>query len=291
MKAQLNQNNSALQAGEVALFRSMMNILNSNGCKTVFCEETHQHRVSFYDTRCNKVGCEISDLLLVSLDKRTKKARISWLQAKREKKMMIAPNYQFHADFKQLYLLSQRPYIYSKEYPCDALNFSPAMSLATDGVFYNDSNGVDFFYTAAGCLRKNSTAIKRGAVVLDNFYHRPLPLMGLYYFDNQQYDEMIVIDGADTFEKSLVAWKIGAVLPQTGMFFLQHIFHVASTRLRSKLSNSSAADSDDVHASLRNLESLAGELRFNLDDDSWSEEESRLPSIAIVQCDSERNMD
>ena len=82
MKVQLNQNRSTQQAGEIALFRSMLNILNGNGNKTVFCEETHRHLVSFSDSHLRTVSCEISDLLLISLDKKTLNARISFCKRK-----------------------------------------------------------------------------------------------------------------------------------------------------------------------------------------------------------------
>ena len=292
MKAQLNQNSSAQQAGEIALFRSMLNILNGNGNKTVFCEETHRHLVSFFDSHFRTVSCEISDLLLISLDEKTLNARISFLQAKRKMGCILAPNYQFDADFRQLYLLTQRPYISSKEFPLNILRFSTAKSLTTYGVFYNDANGVDFFYTAAGCLQKKSVSNIRGAVVQQPSYQLQLPLMDYYNFGGQRYDEMIVIDGADAFENSLIAWEIGAVLPPTMGHLLRYVFNVVLSRLRNKLSVSAADDIDDVRVSISNLESLAEEFRIGpVFDSPWFAESSHLPSIAIVQCDSERSMD
>ena len=214
------------------------------------------------------------------------------MQAKRKMGCILAPNYQFDADFRQLYLLTQRPYIYSKEFPLNILRFSKAKSLTTYGVFYNDSNGVDFFYTAAGCLQKKSLAKRRGAVIQQNASQLQLPLRDFYNFNNQRYDEMIVNDGADAFENSLISWEIGAVLPPTMGRFLRYVFNVVLSRLRNKLSVSAADDIDDVRVSISNLESLAEEFRIGpVFDGPWFAEGSHLPSIAIVQCDSERSMD
>jgi hypothetical protein len=289
MKTRLNKNPSVSSAGEVALFREMLDILNHRGKKNVFCEEVHQHYVHFYDSNHKYVKCEIADLLLFSLDSRTKRVRISFLQAKREKKALISPLYKFKANFRQFELLSQRYKIKSPEFPLNALNFSSAQSLTTYGVFYNDKyKAVDFFYAAASQLQVQSTSKKSGSLVLNPNLNGALPLYDHYGIAKLK--EAIVINGIDAFEKDLLAWNIGAVIPNTWQsLILYHCFNVAWHRLLSQ-NNGQDFLNDSLALQLRNLDSLADDYGVPIERDmhEWFLD-STLPTMAFVSCDSERN--
>lgn len=289
MKSLLNKNASMSSAGEVALFREMIDILNHRGKKNVFCEEVHQHYVHFYDLNHKYVKCEIADLLLFSLDSRTKRVRISFLQAKREKKTLIAPLYKFKANFRQFELLSQRYMIKSPEFPPNALNFSSAQSLTTYGVFYNDTyNLVEFFYATANQLQVQSTSKTSGPLILNPNLNGSSPLYN--HYGRPKFKEAIVINGIDAFEKDLLAWNIGAVIPRGWQnLILYHCFNVAWHRLLSQ-NNGQDFLNDNLALQLRNLVSLADDYGVRIEQDmhEWFLN-SALPTMAFVSCDSERN--
>lgn len=291
MKSLLNKNASMSSAGEVALFREMIDILNHRGKKNVFCEEVHQHYVHFYDSNHKYVKCEIADLLLFSLDSRTKKVRISFLQAKREKKTLIAPLYKFKANFRQFDLLSQRYMVNSPQFPSHVLNFSSAQSLTTYGVFYNDSyNLVDFFYATANQLQVQSTSKISGPLILNPNLNGSSPLYTHYGYGRAKFKEAIVIDGIDAFEKDLLAWNIGAVIPNTWQSpILYHCFNVAWHRLLSQ-NNGQDFLNDNLALQLRNLDSLADDYGVPIEQDmhEWFLD-SALPTMAFVSCDSEEH--
>lgn len=289
MKSRLNKNVSVSSAGEVALFREMLDILNHRGKKNVFCEEVHQHYVHFYDSSHKYVKCEIADLLLFSLDSRTKRVRISFLQAKREKCTLVAPLYKFKADFRQFDLLCHRYIVKSPEFPPRVLRGSLAQSLTTYGVFYNDKyNLVDFFYATANQLQMQSTSKTSGSLVLNPNLNGPLPLYT--HYGRAKFKEAIVINGIDAFEKDLVAWNIGAVIPKHWQnLILYHCFNVAWHRLMSQ-NNGQGSSNDNLAAQLRNLDSLADEYGVHMERNmhEWFLD-STLPTMAFVSCDSEEN--
>lgn len=291
MKSLLNKNVSMSSAGEVALFREMLDILNHRGKKNVFCEEVHQHYVHFYDSNHKYVKCEIADLLLFSLDSRTKRVRISFLQAKREKKTLIAPLYKFKANFRQFELLSQRYMVQSPEFPPWVLMGASAQSLTTYGVFYNDNHKlVDFFYAAASQLQVQSASKTSGSLVLNPNLNGSSPLYTHYGYGRAKFKEAIVINGIDVFEKDLLAWNIGAVIPNRWQsLILYHCFNVAWHRLMSQ-NNGQDSSNDNLAVQLRNLVSLADDYGVRIEQDmhEWFLN-SALPTMAFVSCDSERN--
>lgn len=292
MKSQLNQITGIASAGEIKLFSEMQRILNHNGKKSVFCRTVHQHYVKFVGPNGTIMRREIADLLLVSLDYATKRARISFLQAKRRKgSLWTLPKYKFHGDFGQFFLLKNRPILMPGVFPPSSLRFSPACSLTTYGVFYNDVNDqIDFLYSAANYLNKNSSSTIRGNLELDTSIVGNLPILKQYIYDGMYFDELIAVDGIDAFEKDLVAWKIGAVLPVCCQdMILYHLFRMGlnmlgENRMEGYVENDASSEEHRII-----LRSLAHDFDINIDDDNeeWSKFDLfSFPSIMFVGCDS-----
>lgn len=292
MKSQLNKIIGIASAGEIKLFSEMQRILNHNGNKSVFCKTVHQHYVKFVGPHGAIMKREIADLLLVSLDYATKCARICFLQAKRHRgNPLSAPKYRFQGEFGQFYLLKNRPLLMSGIFPPFLLRFSPALSLTTYGVFYNDvQKQIDFFYSAADHLSKKSSSTKRGALELDTSIVGSLPISKQFFSGRSLFDETTAVDGIDAFEKDLVAWKIGAVLPVCCQdMILYHLFRMGlnmlgENRMEGYVENDASSEEHRII-----LRSLAHDFDINIDDDNeeWSKFDLfSFPSIMFVGCDS-----
>lgn len=227
VKLQMNRISGISTAGEIKLFETMQVLLNQNGKKAVFCQKVHKHYVEFYDGNRFKTRREIADLLIVSLDYKTKRVRISFLQAKRHKGSVLNPPvYRFKGEPGQFFLLKYRPNLISG-YPPRTLNFSSARSLTTYGVFYNDVNkNIEFLYSAANYLVKRGKKNK-GSLELNTNIMGNLPKSDQYTFEGCVFNESTAIDGIDLFEKNLITWNIGAVLPSSlQKTILQDLFQV-----------------------------------------------------------------
>ena len=275
---------NAVEAGEVDLFRAMQRILSENGHRCVYCEVVHQRYVSFIWKRTIKRRREIADLLLVTLNRTSKKVRVSFLQAKRyRRKVLSAPIYHFTGDFGQFYLLSQRPTLLSGLPPC-TLTFSPAESLTTYGVFYNDKNGrVDLFYVAADRLTTNSHSQRLVQLDFDTNKHGPLTVSHEYNYQGDSYSESVAIDGIDKFEHDLLAWKIGAVIPDCWtQTFLNRVFCILLNHEKKK---------KFPLEQKQNLFTLANDYGgWNHEvsiDDTANDDHVSFSSIMVVECDSE----
>lgn len=291
MKSQLNQIPGIASAGEIKLFSEMQRILNHNGNKSVFCKTVHQHYVKFVGPHGAIMKREIADLLLVSLDYATKCVRICFLQAKRHRgNPMSAPIYRFQGEFGQFYLLKNRPILIPGIFPPYSLRFSPARSLTTYGVFYNDAKKqIDFFYSAADHLSKNSSSTKKGPLELDTTIVGSLPISKQYISGGVLFDESTAVDGIDAFERELVSWKIGAVLPFCCQkFVLYYLFRIGLNML-GKNRMDSYFENDDFENRQMILRSLAHDFDINIDydDEEWSKFDFiPFPSIMFVGCDS-----
>lgn len=292
MKSQLNQITGIVSAGEIKLFSEMQRILNHNGKKSVFCRTVHQHYVKFVGPNGTIMRREIADLLLVSLDYATKRARISFLQAKRRKgSLWTLPKYKFHGDFGQFFLLKNRPILIPGIFPPYSLCFSPARSLTTYGVFYNDAKKqIDFFYSAADHLSKNSSSTKKGPLELDTTIVGSLPISKQYISEGVLFDESTAVDGIDAFERELVSWKIGAVLPVCCQdMILYHLFRMGLNMLSANRMEGYFGNDDSSENRQIILRSLARDFGINIDfdDEDWSKFDLfSFPSIMFVGCDS-----
>ena len=288
MKSEIKRIPNASNLGEVKLFEAMQGIIIAKGYPCVFSKKVHQHYVHFLDSQNHWARCEIADLLLVSLDRATKRCRLSFLQAKRMKKDIQRPGYVFRADLRQFDLLSNRPYVRSPEFPPWCLNFSPARSLTTYGVFYNDQNNdVDFYYAATDYLVASTTngrscSLQQNQKAGGSSYKRDF-----YVNDHVYYDETTIIDGMDRFESDLLTWEIGAVLPREWQEpFLKHLFGILWYRLNQSVF---APDGRQLEIVQRMMDYYEVGFFENESEREWAMH-MNLPSIMIVESNSKERV-
>jgi hypothetical protein len=157
------------KVGEIALFREMQRIL-SEKYKCTFISETHQQYVNFKSptTSCLKRR-ELSDLWLISYSPKKMHARMTFLQAKLERKPFSNGLFKFKGDYYQHDLLSKRPLIINANkkfnFPDNILKNSILESVGSFGIFYFDNkNNLDFAYSTAsdiqGIIKKASCKTK-----------------------------------------------------------------------------------------------------------------------------------
>lgn len=133
---------------EVLLFRAMMDYFryHPNHCAAVVeTEETHQHYV--YPLG-HKPYCEISDVLFIIFSRQHDIVRMTHLQAKNKKDIVlpayIYPLFEFELDPRQYGLLHNRLWFTKRgnsRYPEETFSHPEfSDSIASYGVFYTDNN-------------------------------------------------------------------------------------------------------------------------------------------------------
>lgn len=165
MKKHLNKfiSTAPKQFNEISLFREMSNYFSTK-YQCTFIEETHQHYVSFDSSihECNKER-EISDLLIISYSIKREKIRMTFLQAKLNKKIFNKKPFKFIGDYFQYDLLSKRPLIKDEKKIFKPNLLSKALydSVGSYGIFYKETTGnLNFAYSTASDLTTTKKSIK-----------------------------------------------------------------------------------------------------------------------------------
>lgn len=186
---------------EIPIFRAMKDALIgvSNNSDV---EEYHgtSKQVRFSGDNINarsNARCELSDLMIIVCSPKSKDVRLTYLQAKSERTKVNPSFYsQFHANFEQWYLLSQRPLINgvgSFNPPQDLLSNALYPSIGTFAFFYKNMYGnFETFYASANNLKPvNNTKSRQGKVELNdkssyfsvvNGYKECISSINNYYF-------------------------------------------------------------------------------------------------------------
>ena len=148
---------------EVLLFRAMMDYFRyyPGHCAAVIgAEETHQHYVCPLN---QKPSCEVSDVLFVIFSRRRDIIRMTHLQAKRKKDVVLPiqqyPKFEFELDPRQYELLHNRLWFTNRgrsQYPEETFShYDFSDSIASYGVFYIDNNNEkQFAYEVAPIVDK-----------------------------------------------------------------------------------------------------------------------------------------
>lgn len=189
--------------GEIELFREVHNYLSRKHI-CIFIDETHQQYVRFTSptTNCVKKK-ELSDLWVIAYSPQLKRARMTFLQAKFEKKTVSIP-FNFKGDYFQYDLLSKRPKItdLSKfNFPEEILSGAMSDSVGSFGVFYFDSKGkIDFAFSIAAdisfkkkarCRTRNKQLYFRGIsydhIEIRLAQHSGIELRNTLYAENLAY--------------------------------------------------------------------------------------------------------
>jgi len=155
-----------LGAGEVELFRAMEMALIGMGYPFAV-EEYHggSHQVLFAGNGSyarTAARCELSDLMILAFDPATRKARLTYLQAKSERRPVgAACAMKFEANLEQWFLLSLRPVISGHgafNPPSDLLSAAILNSVGSFAFFYKDASiGYQTFYASASYLQLAGT--------------------------------------------------------------------------------------------------------------------------------------
>ncbi|MEO1029946.1 MAG: hypothetical protein AAFX55_00995 [Bacteroidota bacterium] len=202
--------------GEVALFRAMEAYIKRTH-NAVLVEETHQCYVTFNTKNCTQIKKEISDLWIITFSPNKNEARMTFLQAKyeRKKRPIIHQGFSFTGDYFQFKLLSERPIITNAStfnFPNNILSFTNSDAIGSFGVFYIDNNQqVDMvFSTASNLTCKSGTCTTKTRVIYLN-----KPNKNANYVQNQ-YGNQELLDSfyISEFENGLLNLEIGAEIHQ-----------------------------------------------------------------------------
>lgn len=209
MKTLLNSKIKGKKINEVLLFEEMAIIFNSWKSKCTFVKKTHKWYIEYYSIiKWNYKKIEISDLLFITLNKKSKEIKICFLQAKYKKE-----EYKNFITFKwniyQWELLKEKPNItnsYGKNFPHNVLNFrNDYDSITSFWIFYLDKkNDIDFLYTLPKFIKPNKTT---STITNMNFKWKntcPNVLCKKWIFKK----ETISTCSIDVFEKEMLNWNI-----------------------------------------------------------------------------------
>ena len=145
------------------LFRAMMDYFRyypGHYTAVIGAEETHQHYVCPLN---QKPSCEVSDVLFVIFSRRRDIIRMTHLQAKRKKDVVLPiqqyPKFEFELDPRQYELLHNRLWFTNRgrsQYPEETFShYDFSDSIASYGVFYIDNNNEkQFAYEVAPIVDK-----------------------------------------------------------------------------------------------------------------------------------------
>jgi hypothetical protein len=147
--------------GEIKLFNCLMESLKSQSPKfEVESYHGSSKQVSFkpfvpWDRR-ERARCELADLLIVWFpDNPADNVRITFLQAKYERKKVIKPSmHAYSANLEQWDLLANRPEIDGVGFsvPPDLLSGATLPSIGSFGFFYHSKAKIELYYSSADCL-------------------------------------------------------------------------------------------------------------------------------------------
>lgn len=216
------QSSKGLGMGEIVLFRAMQESLRlTASAPKLVVEEYHgtNHQVVFAGTgtfsRAN-ARCELSDLMVIVYDHQAKDARLTYIQAKSEKRAWGGAGQHLVANLEQWDLLARRPPIRgapgafgraSGFYPpIDLLSGSQHSSIGSFVFFLSGHRGVEVYYAAASELQRPACYQKRfGKLVAarDNCACRPDP-------------ECLSVFGAVNFGSFLFGLMIGTPILSFG---------------------------------------------------------------------------
>jgi hypothetical protein len=281
MKTEINQaifKKSNFNFGEIYLFREMTKSLN-NYLPAIYIHETHGRKgwVKFHSTLKNDTRQkEISDLLIVCVNKPTKEIKISFLQVKYHR-TNTTPFLKFHGDYLQLELLSQRPSIDANNFfrfPQNILNFSNYKSLTTFGVFFHDRNGeIDMLYTTTDLLITTNINGLKGPI---QFLGNPQCPKANCFTSN--INEMISTCNIDLFENGLINFQIGAPISQNNL-----ISDYFSKLFKQIISNEKKTENLNLLKSILDDFINNKDIPENLDPDTEGN-----PSMLIIQTNIEQ---
>lgn len=167
-------NSAGLGKGEIVLFRAMQKSLKAVASSPhVVVEEYHgaNHQVTFKGkgsySRAS-ARCELSDLLVVVYDQKTKDARLAYIQAKSERTVPAnargIAGISLAANLEQWDLLASRPLINgvgSFAPPPDLLSSAQLDSVGSFAFFLHGASGVDIHYAAASSLQRSRNCVSR----------------------------------------------------------------------------------------------------------------------------------
>lgn len=215
MKKTINAAVSSMtKLNEVSIFRAMEKALNLR-TNAIFCQETHGHAgfVEYVSPNSSvPVVKEISDLMIVSYNKRKNEIRLCFLQAKFHKRA-IQPFLRFHGDFFQWELLQNRPTIKNTKhtsFPPNILSFTNYKSISSFGVFYYDfGSQLDMLFTIPDLLSPQTikTNKSRPATTLNFPGHGKCPCSSCF---TTLPNEIQTTCNLDMFMKMLLSGQVGA---------------------------------------------------------------------------------
>lgn len=208
---------------EVKLFQQLAKstLKYANG---IFVDETHgtTSNVEYISIRGVQERCEISDLLIVTVEPNTRLARATFWQAKKETKPQWIKNvgspnisdgcFDFKCQFNQWELLSYRPSIAgvgSFSPPKTLLSSSYSPSIGSYGVFYENGSVLEVNYSVAEFITSTSLPKVNSRVT------KAQPRMAInnkYTKYSIGYGEKIVCPDIDSFIDALLNCEIGVVL-------------------------------------------------------------------------------
>lgn len=237
LKKELNNLLGKAVVNEIALFRAMQKAIHKYFSCTLI-EETHQHYVSFKSQSTGFVlKREISDLWIIVFSPKAKYARMTFLQAKFDRKAQNSGNlFSFNGDYFQYELLANRPQVNSVsrfKFPSDILAFSSFDTIGTFGVFYRDQLGkIDMAYCAASDLSVKTLVNKKNQCKRQLYF----PHLGkgclILKTQNQKIIELSSSLDIDCFLVGLINMIVGAEIQnnQSIQIFLKQFFKQFSTR-------------------------------------------------------------
>jgi hypothetical protein len=202
--------------GEVALFRKFSESIVANS-KSVFIDETHGGgvcNVSFISATGKQEICEISDLLIMTLNTNSSEVRATFWQVKKQKtsKWINVSNTGSQLDFKgqfnQWDLLSRRPKINGINKfnpPSELLESFDSPGIGSFGVFYEKGGGIELAHSTAEFISCPNPDSKHPTLTINGYLSK-------YHLKQ---DEIISRLEIRKFLESLMSFQVGALLNPT----------------------------------------------------------------------------
>jgi hypothetical protein len=220
--ADIRKNSNFIVDDEVELFRIMAKELLKI-TKGVFVDETHGKvaNVTFDSIRGILEQCEISDLLIITVNKHQNDARATFWQAKKDTKSKWIKNttshsmknacFDFKGQFNQWELLSYRPQIgpvakFSP--PKNLLSSFYSPSIGSFGVFYEQFGNLELNYSVAEFISSTTLPIVRRCS--KSKAQSNMVINGKLSKYNLYDEEKIVCENMYDFFDALLNNKIGA---------------------------------------------------------------------------------
>lgn len=217
------RHNAKFSDSEVKLFQQLAKstLKYATG---IFVDETHgtTSNVEYISIRGVKERCEISDLLIITVDPSTQYTRATFWQAKKETKPQWLKNvgsqnisdgcFDFKCQFNQWELLSYRPAIAGVgafSPPKTLLSSSYSPSIGSYGVFYENGSNLEVNYSVAEFITCTSLPKVNSRVT------KAQPRMAInnkYEKYSIGFEEKVVCSNIDSFMEALLNFEIGVVL-------------------------------------------------------------------------------